>query len=78
MGCAANRWGGGGRGRRRRTCEILPDGGVVMRCGTQDIGTGTRTLVAMVTAETLGCRRRPCAPRSATALYPFAAGAAAA
>ena len=25
-----------------------------MKCGTQDIGTGTRTIVAMVTAETLG------------------------
>jgi xanthine dehydrogenase YagR molybdenum-binding subunit len=26
----------------------------VIRCGTQDIGTGTRTLIAMVAAETLG------------------------
>ena len=25
-----------------------------MRCGTQDIGVGTRTHVMMVTAETLG------------------------
>ena len=25
-----------------------------MKCGTQDLGTGTRTIVAMVTAETLG------------------------
>ncbi len=25
-----------------------------MKCGTQDIGTGTRTIVAMVAAETLG------------------------
>ncbi|MBI2833172.1 MAG: xanthine dehydrogenase family protein molybdopterin-binding subunit [Acidobacteria bacterium] len=52
-GCAANRWGGGGRGSKAH-CEIYPDGGVLMRCGTQDIGTGTRTLVAMVTAETFG------------------------
>ena len=39
---------------RRRTCDITSDGSVVMKCGTQDIGTGTRTLVAMVAAETLG------------------------
>lgn len=53
MGCAANRWGGGGRGSQAQ-CEILPDGGVVMRCGTQDLGVGTRTLMAIITAETLG------------------------
>ncbi|MBA2356298.1 MAG: xanthine dehydrogenase family protein molybdopterin-binding subunit [Acidobacteria bacterium] len=53
MGCAANRWGGGGRGTQAQ-CEILPDGGVVMRCGTQDLGVGTRTLMAIITAETLG------------------------
>ncbi len=32
----------------------MADGTVVMKCGTQDIGTGTRTIVAIVTAETLG------------------------
>ena len=41
MGCAANRWGGGGRGTKAH-CEINPDGSVVVRCGTQDIGVGTR------------------------------------
>ena len=35
-------------------CDIDSDGSVVMKCGTQDIGTGTRTIVAIVTAETLG------------------------
>jgi xanthine dehydrogenase YagR molybdenum-binding subunit len=54
LGCAANRWAGGGSNRTRALCEILPDGGVVSRIGTQDIGTGTRTLVAIVTAETMG------------------------
>ena len=42
MGCAANQWGGGGRGTKAH-CEINADGSVVMRCGTQDIGVGTRT-----------------------------------
>jgi xanthine dehydrogenase YagR molybdenum-binding subunit len=53
MGCAANRWGGGGRGTKTHV-EILSDGSVTVRTGTQDIGTGTRTLIAMVAAETLG------------------------
>jgi xanthine dehydrogenase YagR molybdenum-binding subunit len=53
LGCSANRWGGAGRGTRAR-CEIYPDGAVVMRSGTQDIGTATRTIMAIVVAETLG------------------------
>src|SRR4029079_5260926 len=53
MGCAANQWGGGGRGTKAH-CEIASDGSVVMRCGTQDIGVGTKTTVTMITAETLG------------------------
>src|SRR4029077_6085121 len=52
MGCAANQWGGGGRGSKAH-CEINADGSVIMRCGTQDIGVGTRRHVTMVTAETL-------------------------
>ena len=54
LGCAANRWLGAGSNRTRAHCEIMPDGSVVTRIGTQDIGTGTRTLVAIVTAETMG------------------------
>jgi xanthine dehydrogenase YagR molybdenum-binding subunit len=54
MGVAIGTWGGGGRGPSVAHCEIASDGGVIMRVGTQDIGTGTRTLVAMVTADALG------------------------
>ena len=53
MGCAVHTWGGGGQGTQAH-CDIFADGTVVMKCGTQDIGTGTRTIVALVTAETLG------------------------
>jgi xanthine dehydrogenase YagR molybdenum-binding subunit len=53
MGCAVHTWGGAGSNTRAQ-CEINPDGSVVMRCGTQDIGTGTKTVVALITAETLG------------------------
>ncbi len=53
LGCSANRWGGAGQGTRAH-CEIHPDGSVLIRSGTQDIGTATKTLMAIVTAETLG------------------------
>jgi xanthine dehydrogenase YagR molybdenum-binding subunit len=53
LGCAASRGAGGGNGTRAR-CEIHADGYVVVRSGTQDPGTGTKTLIAVVAAETLG------------------------
>ena len=54
LGCAANIVGRRRQPRDARELRDPPDGGVVTRIGTQDIGTGTRTLVAMVTAETMG------------------------
>ena len=73
FGCAANRWGGGGRGSQAR-CEIHPDGGVVMRCGTQDIGTGIRTIVQMITAETLGIPFEAVIPEIGDSVHPFSGG----
>lgn len=73
MGCAANRWGGGGRGTRAQ-CDITADGSVVMKCGTQDIGVGTRTLVAMITAETLGLPIEAVTPQIGQSIYPFSGG----
>ena len=73
MGCAANRWGGGGQGTKAH-CEINPDGSVVMRCGTQDIGVGTKTIVAMITAETLGLPIEQVTPEIGDSNYPFSGG----
>lgn len=53
MGVSANQWGGGGRAGNAHV-DILSDGSVIVKCGTQDIGTGTRTVVPMITADTLG------------------------
>ena len=53
LGLAINTWGGGGHASQCRT-TINPDGSVVLEIGTQDLGTGTRTVIAMVAAETLG------------------------
>jgi xanthine dehydrogenase YagR molybdenum-binding subunit len=73
FGCAANRWGGGGRGTKAY-CEIHPDGGVIMRTGTQDLGVGTRTLVALVTAETLGLPVSAVKAEIGDSNYPFSGG----
>jgi xanthine dehydrogenase YagR molybdenum-binding subunit len=53
MGCAANQWGGGGRLAHVRLA-VLADGSVTVNTGSQDIGTGTRGVAAIVAAETLG------------------------
>jgi xanthine dehydrogenase YagR molybdenum-binding subunit len=53
LGLGINTWGGGGHASQCRT-TINPDGSVVLEIGTQDLGTGTRTVIAIVAAETLG------------------------
>jgi xanthine dehydrogenase YagR molybdenum-binding subunit len=73
MGCSVHQWGGGGRGSQAR-CEILSDGGVVIKCGTQDIGTGTRTMVAIVAAETLGLPVSAIKTEIGDTMYPFSGG----
>ena len=73
LGCSANRWGGAGQGARAH-CEIGSDGSVVMRCGTQDIGTGNRTIMAMVVAETLGLEVSQVTIELGDSNHPFAPG----
>jgi len=53
VGCACGNWGGGGKGTKAEV-QINPDGTVEVRCGTQDLGTGSRTVVAIVAAEAFG------------------------
>src|SRR3954453_23496093 len=53
MGVSAHRWGGAGRGSHAHV-DITSDGGVVIKCGTQDLGTGTRSMIAVIAAETFG------------------------
>jgi xanthine dehydrogenase YagR molybdenum-binding subunit len=73
LGCSANRWGGAGTGARAH-CEINPDGSVVMRCGTQDIGTGNKTIMALVVAETLGLSVADVTIALGDSQFPFAPG----
>jgi xanthine dehydrogenase YagR molybdenum-binding subunit len=53
LGLSLNTWGGGGHASQCRT-TINPDGSVVVETGSQDLGTGTRTIISMVAAETFG------------------------
>jgi xanthine dehydrogenase YagR molybdenum-binding subunit len=73
IGCAANQWGGGGRGTKAH-CEITSDGSVVVRCGTQDIGVGTKTTVTMIAAETLGVPMAMVKAEIGDTNYPFSGG----
>lgn len=53
LGLSIHSWGG-----RGHACDcdltIHPDGSVDVKMGTQDLGTGTRTVITAVAAETLG------------------------
>jgi xanthine dehydrogenase YagR molybdenum-binding subunit len=53
LGLALHTWGGRGHSSN---CDlsIHPDGSVDIKMGTQDIGTGTRTSILTVAADTLG------------------------
>jgi xanthine dehydrogenase YagR molybdenum-binding subunit len=73
MGVSAHRWGGAGRGSRAHV-DIMSDGSVVVKCGTQDIGTGTRTIVAMVAAETFGLPVSAVKPEIGDSTLPFSGG----
>ena len=53
LGIGINAWGGGGHQSAART-TINADGSVTVECGTQDLGTGTRTIMMQVAAESLG------------------------
>ena len=70
MGVAVNTWGGGGRGSQAH-CEISSDGVVVVRIGTQDLGTGTRTMIAVIAADTLGLQPAAIRPEIGDTMYPI-------
>jgi len=56
FGLAAQIWPAGGGPPAYATVRIHPDGSVDVLTGTQDLGTGARTILAQVAAEALGAR----------------------
>ncbi len=56
LGMALHQWGGGGTQDKKVSCTINPDGSVELKAATQDIGTGARTILAIIAAEVLGLK----------------------
>jgi xanthine dehydrogenase YagR molybdenum-binding subunit len=56
MGCAAGRWFQQGSGNWIVNVHVARDGSVTVANGVQDIGTGTRTVLAIMVAEELGIK----------------------
>jgi xanthine dehydrogenase YagR molybdenum-binding subunit len=54
IGMALHTWGGGGGPQNDIRVTISPDGSVLTESATQDLGTGARTVIAIVVAEILG------------------------
>lgn len=53
-GVASQIWGGGGGPPANAMVKLLPDGTAEVLVGVQDLGTGTKTVLAQVAAEELG------------------------
>ncbi|HJT77863.1 MAG TPA: molybdopterin cofactor-binding domain-containing protein, partial [Gemmataceae bacterium] len=54
IGMAIHTWGGAGSGPNDMIVSIASDGSVLLESSTQDLGTGERTVLAIVVAEVLG------------------------
>ena len=73
VGCAGATWGGGGQGTQAQA-QISPDGSIEIRCGTQDLGTGTRTLISVIAADLLGLKPEQITVRLGDTNYPPSGG----
>ncbi len=56
VGMASQIWGAGGGPPAYATVRVNPDGTIDVLTGTQDLGTGSRTVFAQIAAEALGAR----------------------
>ncbi|MBM3284514.1 MAG: xanthine dehydrogenase family protein molybdopterin-binding subunit [Candidatus Aminicenantes bacterium] len=72
LGMASQIWWGAGVPRTLADVKIHPDGSVEVISGTQDIGTGTRTYMATITAETLGLEPEAVTVKIGDTVYPWA------
>jgi xanthine dehydrogenase YagR molybdenum-binding subunit len=71
LGIGTGQWGGGGARSTKVTVDIFPDGKVNVSTGTQDLGTGIRTLLHQVAADTLGISMDLVTPQIGLSTYPF-------
>jgi xanthine dehydrogenase YagR molybdenum-binding subunit len=71
LGMASQIWWGVGRAETLADVKLHLDGSVEVVCGTQDIGGGTRTYMATVTAETLGLKPKEVTVKIGETVYPW-------
>jgi xanthine dehydrogenase YagR molybdenum-binding subunit len=74
LGMASSIWWGAGVPGTVADIVLYPDGSVEVICGTQDIGCGTRTHMAVVAAETLGLEPKDITVKLGNSDYPWAPG----
>lgn len=73
VGCAGAAWMSGGRGTQAEA-HVNSDGTVEILVGTQDLGTGSRTVVQVVAAEILGIDRELISVRIGDTRFPPSGG----
>ncbi len=75
IGCAGSAWGGS-RGDRKTQgdAQINPDGSIEFRLGVQDLGTGTKTVIAVIAAEMLGLKPEQITVRVGDTNFPYGPG----
>jgi xanthine dehydrogenase YagR molybdenum-binding subunit len=72
LGMATQIWGGAGTPGTLADLMLYPDGSIEIKCGTQDIGCGTRTHMAVVAADTLGLDPGDVTVKLGNSDYPYA------
>lgn len=73
LGMALQTWGGGA-GAVKCLVKVHPDGSVETSLGSQDIGTGTRTVIAVTLAETFGIGVKDIKVNLGSSKYPACSG----
>src|SRR3989475_6266154 len=73
VGCAGATWGGGGRGTKAEA-QVNSDGSIEIRCCTQDLGTGSKTVIALVAADILGLKPEQITVKVGDTHYPPSGG----
>jgi len=72
IGMASQIWWGSGTPGTLADLRIFRDGSVEIECGTQDIGCGTRTHIAVVAADTLTLEPQDITVKIGNSDYPWA------
>jgi len=74
LGVGCGMWGGGGNRNSYVEVQIHSDGTVDAKCAIQDIGTGSRTILAMTVAEELGLTMAQVTPHVGDTNFPPGTG----